>query len=75
MMSDSNSKKNNNNNKRTDGGLGKKSIFYDPDWNPEGIPPPGERQIAYNQATFKRKTELRPRLVGLIPENWRKQEE
>lgn len=60
---------------RTNSSLGRKSIFYDPDWNPEGIPPPGERQIAYNPATFKRKTELKARLAGLSPENWQKQEE
>lgn len=61
--------------KRVDGGLGRKSIFYDPDWNPKGIPPSGERQIAYNPATFKRKIELKSRLAGLSPEKWKKQEE
>lgn len=61
--------------RKIDGSLGRKSIFYDPDWNPEGIPPPGERQIAYNLATFKRKIELKPRLAGLSPEEWKKQEE
>ena len=50
---------------------GKKSIFYDPDWNLEGIPPPGEKFIPYNPITFKRRNELKTRLAGLSPENWK----
>lgn len=50
---------------------GKKSIFYDPDWNIEGIPPSGEKFIPYNPNTFKRRNELKTRLAGLSPENWK----
>lgn len=49
----------------------KKSIFYDPDWNVEGIPPPGEKFIPYNPNTFKRRNGLKTRLAGLSPENWK----
>lgn len=49
----------------------KKSIFYDPEWNPEGIEPIGERNVPYNPVTFKRKNELNPRLAGLSPANWK----
>lgn len=52
--------------------LGKKSIFYDSDWNPSGKPPNGYRNVSYNQDTFVRKFQLKPRLGALrdikIPE-------
>lgn len=35
--------------------LGSKSIFYDPEWNPKGVAPPGFRNVAYNPTTFTRK--------------------
>ncbi|CDO95152.1 unnamed protein product [Kluyveromyces dobzhanskii CBS 2104] len=45
--------------------LGKKSIFYDPEWNPMGRAPFGLKNIPYNPRTFKRNTEVEPRLNGL----------
>lgn len=51
--------------------LGKKSIFYDPEWNPEGYPPPGEKSLPYNESTFKRRTEVNPLLAGLDPKKWK----
>lgn len=45
--------------------LGKKSIFYDPDWNPSGKAPFGLKNIPYNPRTFQRETNLAPRLNGL----------
>lgn len=37
--------------------LGSRSIFYDPDWNTEGIAPPGFKNIPYSERTFIRKDE------------------
>ncbi|SMN19601.1 similar to Saccharomyces cerevisiae YBR194W AIM4 Protein proposed to be associated with the nuclear pore complex [Maudiozyma saulgeensis] len=45
--------------------LGKKSVFYDPDWNEEGVAPPGCKNVRYNEATFKRRRVVTPRLCGL----------
>ncbi|CCF59864.1 hypothetical protein KAFR_0I00830 [Kazachstania africana CBS 2517] len=50
---------------RNDNSLGKKSIFYDKDWNPDGIAPKGYRNIPHNPTTFVRKTRLTPQLSGL----------
>lgn len=58
-----------NNNKDTNQGvkcaLGEKSIFYDQDWNPEGLAPPGQRNIPYSPLTFQRKFNCAPHLDGL----------
>ncbi|CCK68046.1 Aim4p KNAG_0A03660 [Huiozyma naganishii CBS 8797] len=45
--------------------LSSKSIFFDPDWNPEGRAPLGHKNISYNFATFNRRLELEPKLSGL----------
>jgi len=45
--------------------LGKKSIFYDPDWNKEGIAPPGCKNVKYNEMTFRKGKTTTPRLCGL----------
>ena len=45
--------------------LGRRSIFYDPDWNADGQAPEGFRNIPYNPTTFKRRGPLITRLAGL----------
>lgn len=47
------------------GPLGKKSIFYDEEWNPEGLAPPYCKNVKYNHATFVRRSVLKPRLADL----------
>ncbi|AQZ09520.1 AIM4 (YBR194W) [Zygosaccharomyces parabailii] len=41
--------------KSTNPALGSRSIFYDPEWNPEGKAPPGFKNVPYNPSTFTRK--------------------
>ncbi|QHS71754.1 Aim4p [Saccharomyces paradoxus] len=50
---------------KENGELGIRSIFYDKDWNQRGIAPPHYRNIPYNPETFKRRTEVQPRLGNL----------
>ncbi|SCU91801.1 LAMI_0E07338g1_1 [Lachancea mirantina] len=45
--------------------LGKRSIFYDPEWNPEGRPPLGLANVAYNAATFMPRKPVQDALAGL----------
>lgn len=45
--------------------LGSKSIFYDPDWNVEGVAPPGCRNVRYNKSKFVRRTKIEVRTEGL----------
>ncbi|GAV46969.1 hypothetical protein ZYGR_0C00110 [Zygosaccharomyces rouxii] len=46
--------------------LGSKSIFYDPEWNPKGLAPPGFKNVAYNPATFTRKqSSLQRHMLGI----------
>lgn len=47
--------------------LGKKSIFYDPDWNPDGVAPENCKNITYNKETFIRRKPVKVRL-GYIDE-------
>ena len=50
---------------KENGELGIRSIFYDKDWNPRGTAPSHYRNIPYNPATFKRRTEVQARLGNL----------
>lgn len=45
--------------------LGNKSIFYDPDWNVEGVAPLGCRNVRYNESTFVRRAKIEARTEGL----------
>lgn len=47
------------------GPLGENSIFYDSEWNPEGVAPPNCRNVKYNRATFVRRTAIKPRPADL----------
>lgn len=56
--------------------LGSKSIFYDPEWNPKGLAPPGFRNISYNPITFTRKqNSFQKNTLGLQGINLPKEDE
>ncbi|SCW03608.1 LAFE_0G14224g1_1 [Lachancea fermentati] len=45
--------------------LGERSIFYDVEWNPQGVAPFGLRNIPYNPRTFKVKEPVEAILCDL----------
>ncbi|CCD24211.1 Aim4p NDAI_0C05520 [Naumovozyma dairenensis CBS 421] len=61
------SKNNDDNTIKTPTELGKRSIFYDEDWNPTGSAPSEQfRNIPYNPSTFVRKgPDIDPIMHGL----------
>ncbi|CAI4037428.1 hypothetical protein SMKI_02G3030 [Saccharomyces mikatae IFO 1815] len=50
---------------KENGEYGRRSIFFDKDWNLKGIAPSHHRNIPYNPRTFKRRIEVRARLGNL----------